>query len=269
MPFESITRLKLRGSISELAGDNYGTGTATSGSTTTLVDTNGIHAPSNDDYKGVWAYINEGAAVGRESFCSASVASSSTLTLVTGTAINATSEYELHRRWRVRQWNDSIDRALRASRAMQTNPIQDRTLVVSTEGTREYPLPDGIHTIHEISYLPSGDTTKNEVSIPFEDWEVSIGSTGAITRLLRFNGGVLPANDSTIVLRGTEFPSVPTSDSSILQINVELITLHVLWQYAVRFKDRLSAARARDDYNLLLSETSSQVPGNSRIVETV
>ena len=63
MPFEDITQLKLRGSISELAGDNYGTGTATSGSTTTLVDTNGIHAPSNDDYKGVWAYINEGAAV--------------------------------------------------------------------------------------------------------------------------------------------------------------------------------------------------------------
>ena len=269
MSYEQITRRNLRSQVSKEAGDNYGDGTATGGDTTSLIDTNGLHALNVDDFKGVWAYIHAGLAVGRESWCSGSNAITGDLTLITGTDIDNTSEYELHRRWRFLDWNNAIDRALRTDRLKQLLPMLDRTILAVIAGTREYPIPAGTRSLHKVGYLTDNDITNEETYVGFGDWEINTGSTGVISRVLRFTGDEIPPVGASLVLHGMKFPAIPIDDQQIIETNIELIVLHILWQYARRFKSRLEARETRDTYQAFSAEASVQVPENSRIVEQV
>jgi hypothetical protein len=269
MSYEQITRRNLRSQVSKEAGDNYGDGTATGGDTTSLIDTAGLHALNVDDYKGVWAYIHKGTAIGRESWCSTSTAVTGDLTLVTGTAISTDSEYELHRRWRFLDWNNSIARAMRTDRLKQLLPMLDRTILVTTSGTREYTIPAGTRSLHKVGYLTDNDITNEETPVPLGGWEINTGSTGAIERVIRFTGDEIPPESASLVLHGMKFPEIPIEDNQIIQVNIELLTLHMLWQYARRFKSRLDAREARDEYAAFSAEASVSVPENSRIVEQV
>ena len=117
MAIESVTRRTLRSIIADAVGDLVVEGTATAGGSTTLTDTNNLLFTDDSALVGAWAFIHTGTSIGDERAISAYSASSDQITNLAWTSTPTTSsQYEIHRKFRVRQYNRAIDQALRRSR---------------------------------------------------------------------------------------------------------------------------------------------------------
>jgi len=111
----TLAALRIR--IARLLGDNV-SGTATGGSTTTLVDTAelvnyaGTTAGMGDALFGSYVYINGGTGSGQERRISSNTQSSGTITVPTWLAPSTDSTYEIHSQWRVADYNAAINTAI-------------------------------------------------------------------------------------------------------------------------------------------------------------
>jgi hypothetical protein len=116
MAIESVTRRELRSIIADTVADNIVEGTATAGTSTTLTDTSSLLFSNADALNGAWIYIYSGTSSGDER--SISDYSSNVVTVASSwsSTPDTTSKYEVHRRFRVTDYNRAIDAAMRAAR---------------------------------------------------------------------------------------------------------------------------------------------------------
>ena len=126
MPIGDLT---VKATVLELArmmGDLLVTGTATGGTTTTLIDTNRLLYANDADLTG-WVAIYEGAGVGDERPITSFTASSDQMTVTQGfsATINTTSDYIVTRRWQPQQYLDAIAAAVRRAQHLQLFPLDD------------------------------------------------------------------------------------------------------------------------------------------------
>lgn len=110
-----------------MMGDLVVEGTATSGSGTTLVDTNNLLFANNDDIKGHWVGIDAGAAIGDERPITSFTASSDTITVTDGfsATIGTSSTYIVTHRWRPQLYLDAVAAAVRRSQHFLLLPLDD------------------------------------------------------------------------------------------------------------------------------------------------
>ena len=133
MAIESVTRRTLRSIIADAVGDLVVEGTATAGASTTLIDTNNLLFVDDSALVGAWAFIHTGTSIGDERAISAYSASSDQITSLAWTSSPTTSsQYEIHRKFRVRQYNRAIDQALRRSRWAWLTSKEDTSLLTNS-----------------------------------------------------------------------------------------------------------------------------------------
>lgn len=169
-----VVRSTVRLRLSRLLGDLV-TGTATSGSTTTLVDTNELTAYSDDKLIGYHVYIYGGTGIGKERYITDSVQSTGTITVATWTQPSTDSTYEIHRTWRVGHYNDAINQAINDIRgdggALVTKAV-DVSLSLLSNGTSTsyyYTLPTGFKFVKEL-IMESATTSIYDEPIPMDAW---------------------------------------------------------------------------------------------------
>ena len=273
MPFENITRRDFRSVTSRAGGDMIAEGTATAGGSGTLTDTNQLLFQATDDIKGCFLYIYEGPGGGTIPDDERYVSTSSTSSVATvspnfSATPTTASKYEIHRRWRVQQWNDALDVALRVNRLSLRIPMRDESMV-GVGSQRNYIFPADVHSINKIEWLPSGsgqDTRLGTVIEPWE-WEWSLNNSGTPGVLLRFIGNDVPADGSKIIIHGQKFADIPTVDSDILEVATVPLRYHVLSQF---FLARGMEGQANINLGLFeraIGELSPGHPENTRIIQ--
>jgi len=129
MPIDALTVKQTILDLTLMMGDLVVKGTATSASSTTLVDTNNLLFSNDDDLNGTWVGIYEGTGVGDERAVSDFTASSDTITVVDtwSSTLNTTSDYFVTRRWRPQQYIDAIAGAVRRAAHKQLLHLDDVT----------------------------------------------------------------------------------------------------------------------------------------------
>jgi len=121
--------------------------TATSGTTTTLVDTNNL-TQTDDFWNGAWLYIANDASAstndGAVRLISDFVQSSSTLTVLEpfGVANASSDEYEIHSPWNALQIHDALNDAIDDAFPEFFDTVIDET-IIHLEDTLNYDLPTG------------------------------------------------------------------------------------------------------------------------------
>jgi hypothetical protein len=129
----SAPRPQLVAEIAKACGAVLMEGTATGGTTTTLIDTARLLYPTDDMVKGAWLYIWQGTAIGQDREITAFTASSDTVTFATGTAPDTTSKYILLKPgWTPNEIIDAINAAIRAVSLTFLLPKSDESLVLNT-----------------------------------------------------------------------------------------------------------------------------------------
>ena len=232
--FESVARRVLRREIAQRIGDLIVEGTATAGAATTMTDTVNLLFTDNTDLVGAFVFIHTGTGIGQERPVTAFTASSDQVTVPTWTTNpDSTSQYEIHRRHPVAEYNRAIDAALRASRLLQVSAIHDRSLLTQT------PLLNPVFTnwANGASLAPDSwtlvtaglqqtlnifDHANSPVAI-----RAVVASVSALTRLSVSDGVGSAQTDSHAGTGGWEellIEYTPSGTSSSLQIDLEINT---------------------------------------------
>ena len=131
MATESLALSSIRHSVARTVNDLLVLGVATSGSTTTLADTNNILSSVTNSLQGAWIYRYAGTGSGAERGVDSSSSNSVTIAGSTWTAPDTTSYYEIHRRWRVADYNDAINAGIRALRRNFMSKKRDVSLLTN------------------------------------------------------------------------------------------------------------------------------------------
>jgi len=120
----------LRYEILEALGLLVVAGTATGGSSTTLVDTGRLTFPNNDDLNGFWVYIHDGTGEGQERLITDFVASTDTITVAPAWGTNAASgsEYIVTRFFSAHEVDRAIDATLARYGSRVAVPWEDHSL---------------------------------------------------------------------------------------------------------------------------------------------
>jgi hypothetical protein len=157
-----VARWEVRHLAARLNHDLW-TGSASSGTTTTLVDAERTLEP-DDHWRGAWLTLYGGTGRGQERRVSASRQSTGTLTVANpwSPAPAAATRYELHKLFGGEDYNAAINAALDALQGHYWVPMTDESLAVSDAGVYEYVLPAEMEWVRAVYYL---DTTTTDV-----DW---------------------------------------------------------------------------------------------------
>lgn len=119
--------------------DDLWEGVATGGTATTLLDPERIEP--DDHWRGAWLYIYAGTNRYEERRVSTSIAGTLTVGRAFSAAPDGTSRYELHRRFRVEDYNSAINLAIQQVAHRALLPVTDESLVQTTATEYEAPLP--------------------------------------------------------------------------------------------------------------------------------
>ena len=179
-----MDRVELRHTIARLLGDMVVKGTATSGTTTTIVDTANLIHSEDDILNGYEVYVNEGTNVGSSRIITDFVASSDTITFpAMGSANDTTSKYEIHRKHRIADYERAINMAYETARMAIGRdkfnfyiPKVDETLIIN-----DIMMGDGQFErwANGTSSAPSGWTVDSNSTIARESTIVNKGSYSA------------------------------------------------------------------------------------------
>lgn len=258
-----------------LEGATFVTGSATGGSTTTIVDSSLSSALYPDDYFNGWQIRNQ-----TKDFTTyiSDYAAGGTFTFATQTASAASDVYEVHNRaaFRVEDYNDAIDRAIQAAAHHSALADVDTQAIAYQRGRSLYPLPSGFSYIHSVwvDYRPSGRlirhgsanwdtltgvktaaTTNVKLAQSFEVLDQNPSFiTGDVYLLLSKTGA--PTGNATVTIEADSSGS-PSGTALITSATVDVSTLTVepTW---VRFTFTATAVLAKDTtYWLVLSSTHS------------
>lgn len=127
---ESITRRTVRSELSFRVKDKIAEGTATAGAAGTLTDASNLSFQNTDYLKGAWVFIHTGTGMGQERYISAQT-TAGVISVSPNWAVNpdSTSQYEVHRKYRIADYNNSITAAIRADRDYHVGGRLDVSLV--------------------------------------------------------------------------------------------------------------------------------------------
>jgi hypothetical protein len=158
----ATARSTLRGYVATAVRDVFVTGTATGGSTTTIVDS--ARTEGDDEYNNWWAYIltttDTLAPQGQERKISAYSTSSDTATVPIPytAAVQANDTYEFHEGYRVAEYNEAINHAIRQAKGK----IFTKTISTATTVSNQY------------RYTMSTATTEWNVSRVEVQWDTTV-----------------------------------------------------------------------------------------------
>ncbi len=156
----STTRAALRQEIDKhlrlVHASGTVTGTATGGSTSTVVDT--ARTEADDYWNNCWLYVSDttddAAPKDEEALVSDFAAATDTLTLATplAAAVGAGDTYELRRYFAASMIHSAINLALEDAQYQLRQEAEDTTLVI-LEDTYDYTLPDAVEHVQKIEWL--------------------------------------------------------------------------------------------------------------------
>lgn len=224
----------LRARIARLLGDHI-SGTATSGSTTTLVDTAelgnyaGTTAGMGDTLYGRYVYINGGTNAGQERRISSNTQSTSTITVPTWSAPSTDSTYEIHGEWRVADYNAAINQAisdLRGDNGALIAQVADVSITMDdaeTAASYYYDLPVALRSIKSI--VPEGPTSgiydehplSYNVDYTLEKKTAATSSSASIAYLvLTRYSSIVPLDGRKLRIIGSGYQAEVTTDSGLI-----------------------------------------------------
>lgn len=212
MAFYSNTLAVIRRHVASYVGDNDFVGTFASGSTTT-----GVHTmlTKGDDYfneHGFYCYIYGGTNIGAERKCSdwtlTTPANTLTFDPAFASAIDNTSQYELHYKFRSDDYLQAINLALESLADKYYISIKDQTTIRltsvtdnlgNTKYTWEYALPTNMMYLEKVitERKVSGVKLTGTVSGAFTSGETITGGTSGATGELSYG----PAGGTYIRVR--------------------------------------------------------------------
>lgn len=186
----SKTQSQLRQSVA-YSLDDIVTGTCLANSTntvalcTTLVD-------ANDYYNDWWMHIFAGINVG-ESRRVTDFVSATNITLAPAftAALTANSQFELHNKFSIEQYNDAINRSIEVGKDEYLIDKKDETLTLTTD-VYEYALANlSMRYIHAIYLEDSTDANTYYVSSLIDNrcWDIIVNGT---TPYLKFDDDTFP-----------------------------------------------------------------------------
>jgi len=133
MAIESVTRRTVRSQVARTVNDRIVEGTATAGGAATLDDTaNLLH--DDDAFNGMEIYIHTGQSSGDSRQVSDFDGTSNdriTVSKAWTATPNTTSQYEIHKRFTVAEYNEAIDSAIRATRWSHMDIKKDMSLLTN------------------------------------------------------------------------------------------------------------------------------------------
>lgn len=211
--------------VAHLCGAVEAEGTATSGTTTTLVDNANLGQSffADNYFAGERVYVWKGTAIGQERIITANTGSSGTLTWVaTGTAPDATSQYIILKRgWTVGQIKNAWLNAYRQRQIWLTVPKVDTslTLTMGSSPVYSYNVPSGFIAIEHIlmeDTVGSGDYLDE---ITQDEWYISKSATPAIVfdKAMNDHLGFL-IDGARLKLIGRAYDTEPSADSDTISI---------------------------------------------------
>lgn len=214
-----IRRWHLRHSIARMLGDlriGVSTGSNTS---TTLKDTGLIEG--DNDWRGAWLYIYAGLGRTEERMVTSFTQTGGVLTH--GTAWvqtpDATSRYELHRRWSVADYNGAINDALSEISNDYLLPITDESLLVTSTTTYEYQIPAPFYSVHDVWWQDTSQSYPvwSPLSTQRGEWRVLGGGRG----VLRIPHP--PSTSTRLRLVGQAQPTGLVTDDDFVTVPVDFL----------------------------------------------
>ena len=191
-PTIAVTKLNLRRRVARRLDDNID-GTASGGTATTLTDTGDIDRyPTSPAYLiGAEITTTAGTGLGQSRFITAHTKTGGTVTLTvpSWTAVDSTTDYEIHRisgrGFTKAQYDDAL---MAAIDACADGVFTDTEVIAWASETRknhgwknEYPLPSGFNWVFGVDYLGHGPVTSLSAN-EFDAWR-AMGDATARTRL--------------------------------------------------------------------------------------
>lgn len=125
MPIEQVDVAQAVREIARLVGDVAAFGTATSGSSTTLVDTKNFTWPDNDEINGFYLGILAGNGIGEDVVVDDFNASNDTATAAFTATINSSTQYVLTKQFRLQNYLDAIASGIRRVIKNHLLPLDD------------------------------------------------------------------------------------------------------------------------------------------------
>jgi hypothetical protein len=248
--------------------DDLVLGTATGGSTTTLIDTADRYE-QDDTLNGMFVKIYSGTGLGKERLVNDYVQSTSTITIggSAWTAPIAGSLYELHSRFSAAQYDVYCKMALRdlTRRCKLLETVVDESL---TAGANDYEhnVPAGVVAIEsvEVANATPPDGTGYD-ALPWDAWDIRRAATRVLTldkTYAELYG--LPTTGRTIRVIGWDRLAMPTLDADTYLVNPEPIALLAASYAAGAISTRDPSGVWRtvaDRLALLAREAEARIPG--------
>lgn len=232
----TLSALRIR--IARLLGDNV-SGTATSGSTTTLVDTAelvnyaGTAAGMGDALFGSYVYIWGGTGAGQERRISSNTQSSGTITVPTWTQPSTDSTYEIHSQWRVADYNAAINMAINdciGDGGALVTQVADVSITMTDDNTSAsyyLTLPVALRTIKYV--IPEGPISGiyDELPLTFgvdyylEKKTAATSSSASIPYLvLTRDSSIVPISGKKLRIVGAGYQAEVTTDTATIAENL-------------------------------------------------
>ncbi len=213
----------IRHMLARRVGDHIA-GTATGGSTTTLVDATRRKERDNA-LIGLWCKIYSGTASEAERRLSANTQSTGTLThaSTTWTTPDTTSLYELHRLMEAAQYDEYLKEALRwltRGRYLLAPSVDTSLTIVADQ--YDYDVPGGMIGIEKVEFsTETGSPDSDEYDyVPDDRWYIRRSSTRKLVFNKKFG---LPVASTVIRVTGFIEFGDPTSDAHTFNLDANPI----------------------------------------------
>lgn len=246
--------------VAHLCGAVMHESTATSGTTTTLVDNVELSGFADDTFNDKRLYIYAGAGLGQERRITDHTGASGTLTTPTMTAPDATTKYIiLESPWTAAQIRSALLTSMRLHRRDLLEPMVDESLTISSSPTITYgyTVPTGFAAIQQI-------WRENEVSgglftypIPWDAWWIDRSATKKIVfEKLANDLHSFLLNGAKLRVVGQKYETEPDSDDDVVSVQTGgLITFSAVLALLGRVAtDPTNARRYTATSSMLLQE---------------
>ena len=247
-------RYTVRHRLSRLLGDLVVLSTATSDSATTVTDT--VELVNYADDRLIGAYLNIYSATtakGLERRITDNVQSTGVVTMPTGTDPTGTVLYEIHRSWRVSEYNAAINQAItdvRGDGRAFTTLISDTSITMTDGGTStDYyiDLPSGFRSIHRGLIQVEGPTAsiydeqplRYGVDWTFEKKTAETSSAAPVWQIVINRSAYVPIASRQLRLQGAgSQEEMDDDDTDILYDHLEPFVIQRAAYYLLQSRTR-------------------------------
>ena len=243
--------------IARALGAVYVEGTAITATANTLTDAKNLLMPNADDIKGFPIYIWKGIDIGDDVIIGNFDATNHKLTAAVNfvaTPTNTSQYIVLLPEWRVADFKDAINAAIRFASKSQLVPKVDETTTLATN-TYEYTVPTGFAIISRLIRESGSIANVFSVVIPNHIWYINQAATRQICFYEHLsNPGAY--NADRLRIEGFQFPSEMTNDTGSSQLDLAYLKAYacmtLLQSKLHKYPERANefASWAREAYGL-------------------